>query len=68
MSKFIDNIRDSIRVDESEEKKPNRYRGVETFLSGNIGGGAVSWGLLLLGCFAVYAVWNLVVVVLDFFG
>lgn len=64
--KFMDKIRDSLKEDE-QRQGPNRFAGVESFFGRRLGDGPVSWGLLLLGAFGVYAVANLVSVILKFF-
>jgi len=68
MNKFLDDIRDSIKTDVKDSEVPGRFDGVESFFSNGIGGGSVSWGLVVLMVAAVYAIYNLVVVILNFFG
>ena len=62
----MDKIRDSLK--ESEQSSgTNRFAGMESFFSRSLGDGPVSWGLILFGVFGVYAVVNLVTVILKFF-
>ena len=63
---IIDKIKESVRVEESEETA-ERFKNVESFLGKGVGGGDISWGLLLLCAFAIYGVINLVMVILELF-
>ena len=63
---IFDRIKESVRVEESEETA-ERFKNVESFFGKGVGGGGVSWGLLLLCAFAVYGVINLVMVILELF-
>lgn len=67
MANLIDRVKDSLKVEESERTQA-RFRGMERFFSDRIGNGRVSWGLVLLGAFAVYAVVNLLIVLFGLFG
>lgn len=64
--KFMDKIKDSLKEDGSRTG-PNRFEGMESFLRRSVGGGPVSWGLVVLGVFGVYAIVNLVSVILKLF-
>ena len=55
-----------LRVEESEETA-QRCGKVESFLGKPFGGSGMSWGLVLLFLFAVYAIVNLILIVFDFF-
>lgn len=67
MGRLTDRIRESLKKEESEATRM-RYAGMESFLGRNVGGSNISWGLVLLGVFAVYAVINILIVVFHFFG
>lgn len=55
--------------EEDGDPVPNESGGmIVDFLRKNIGDSNFSWGLLLLLVVAVYAIYNLVVVFLRFFG
>lgn len=64
--KFMDKIRESLKEDESKTGS-NRFAGIEGFFGRSIGSSPVSWGLLLLGAFGVYAVINIVTVIMKIF-
>ena len=48
-----------------EEERP--LNGLEKFFSGKIGNGKMTWGLILLTAFAIYAVVQLILSILYFF-
>ena len=63
---FLDKIKENLRSEDSDAVS-SRFGGVKSFFNKGIGNGSFSWGLLLLSVFGVYAVINLVMVVLMFF-
>lgn len=64
--KFIDNIKESIKADESPEVS-RRFEKTESFFARTIGGSGLSWGLVLLAVFGIYAVVNLIIIILKVF-
>lgn len=51
-------------VSQDEERPLN---GLEKFFSGKLGNGKMTWGLILLSAFAIYAIVQLILSILYFF-
>lgn len=71
--KFFDNIKarinSSLEQREDAPAKSERVSRIESLLGGSIQrNGSISWGVVILIAFAVYALVNLVIVILKFFG
>ena len=64
--RFFDNLKDKLKVDQ-DTKTSERFQGVESFFGRNVGDSSVTWGLALLGVFGIYALVELVIVVLKIF-
>lgn len=60
MANIIQKIKDSLQEEESEWTKA-RFGKIENSLSNKVKGFGVSWGLIILGAFAVYAIINLLI-------
>ena len=62
----ISDLKEKLKASESEETS-QRFQQVESFLSRSAIGGSLSWGLLLLAAFGIYAVVNLAIVIFSLF-
>ena len=71
--KFFENIREridaSLKMQEPEEQEAKKSSRLETVLRGSVtGSSTVSWGVVILVAFALYALVNLVFKILSLFN
>lgn len=65
--KFIDNLRERLTSEESEQTR-NRFKATESFFGKALGESGITPGLILTVLFGIYAVVNLVLCVLRIFS